>query len=171
MVALKTALSNQEVGAAVWQTRVAQVQLTVARLERQPTAQRTAAATGNGNHAYIATFQIGRYSYVLSMQWDESGGFIHGGHLLTADNYTPRAARQFGLTGVDNGGSYGFTATAGSEVTTFTGSAHSDGTFSITGLPWSFFRGFIGGTFNQMLHPGSMQDYSEAVSNLGTSPG
>ena len=167
---LQTAVRNQEVSAAVWQTRVSQLQITVAGLQNKPTAQRTPQLQSDGTHSYIATFQIGRYSYVLFMQWDESGGFMHGGQLLTADNYTPRAALQFTITGVDNGGSYGFTATSGSAVTTFTGAVRADGDFSVTGLPWSFFRGFVGGTFSQTLHPGTMQDYRSAVSNLGSPP-
>ena len=159
-------LAGRATEVARQQDQIARQQRLIAQLQRTATASRTPVSGSDGLHTYTASFQIDRYTYVLYMQWDESSGFIHDGQIRTDDNYAAKAARSFRFTGVDNGGSYGFTGSDSGASMIFTGTANKDGTFAVAGLPWSVFSGFLGGTFTQTLHPGSLADYTAAAANL-----
>lgn len=170
VAALTTVVAAQQQQLAARQTVIVQQQSRIAQLESTVTAQKTPVYSSDGPHSYIATFQLGRYSYVLFTQWNESNGFVQNGSMRTADNYGARSPKSFTISGVDNNRSYGFTATNGSQTITFTGSANHDGTFTLNGLPWSVFEGFVGGTFSQTLHPGTMQQFTADVGNLAKAP-
>ena len=173
IAALSTQVAGQQAQLAGRATEVARQgdliarqQRLIAQLQRTATASKTPVSGADGRHNYTASFQIDRYTYVLYMQWDESSGFIHDGQLRTDDNYAAKAARSFRFTGVDNGGSYGFTGSDSGATMIFTGTTNKDGTFAVAGLPWSIFSGFLGGTFTQTLHSGSLADYTAAAANL-----
>ena len=173
VAALRTEVAGQQAQLAGQATEVARQgdqiarqQRLIAQLQRAATASRTSVSGADGRHTYTASFQIDRYTYVLYMQWDESSGFIHDGQLRTDDNSAANSARSFRFTGVDNGGSYGFTGGNSGATMIFTGTANRDGTFAVAGLPWSVFTGFLGGTFTQMLHSGTMADFNAAAANL-----
>ena len=166
---LKTAVAVQRSQVLAQQTKIAQQQHTIAQLQHVASAIPTPGYQANGQHGYIASFQIDTYTYVLYMDWVESSGFIHNGRLLTADNYGRNASKSFQFTGVDNNGTFGFTGTDHHVTITFSGTANSNGTFTVTGLPWNVFTGFVGGTFFQTLHAGTLQDYNTAVANLSSS--
>jgi hypothetical protein len=155
---------------AALRTEVAQQQRTIEQLQGLVAAQQTPGNQANGPRSYLASFQIDKYSYVLYVEWDESDGFVRNGRLLTTDNYIRRGAKAYQLSGIDNHGSFGFTAQDQAVTITFSGKAASDGTVTLTGLPWNVFYGFVGGTFTQTLHPGTLQDYDTAVANLAGPP-
>jgi hypothetical protein len=148
------------------QTQVAQLRSRADQLQRLAAAARTAVPQAVGSHSYVATFQLDRYSYAVFLAWDESSGFLRNGRLLTTDNYRHRGAKSFRISGLDNSGSIGFTARDGMVGFTFSGSVATDGTITVSGLPWYVFDGFVGGTSTQKLHPGSEHDYKAAVSSL-----
>ena len=173
VAALRTEVAGQQAQLAGQATEVARQgdqivrqQRLIAQLQRTATASRTPVSGADGRHTYTASFQIDRYTYVLYMQWDESNGFIHDGQLRTDDNAAAKSAQSFRFTGVDNGGSYGFTGGDRGATMIFTGTANRDGTFAVAGLPWSVFSGFLGGTFTQTLHSGTLADFNAAAANL-----
>ncbi len=163
---LRTELARAQHVAATERTEVASQQQTIERLRKAATAQQTPSSPDNGARRYLASFLIDKYSYVLYFDWVETNGFIHDGRMLTADNYGAGSPKSFQFSGVDNNGSYGFTGTGGSAAMTFTGTRNGDGTLTISGLPWSVFSGFVGGTFSQRLHASSMDEYNTALANL-----
>lgn len=169
VVALRTAVADAAARAGARGTEVARLQQQLAQLERAASVTATPTATGNGQHSYIASFQSGGYTYTLFMQWTESNGFLHDGRLRTADNYARETSRSFPLSGVDNDGSYGFTAGDKNAPMTFTGTANADGSFTVSGVPWSVFFGFVGETFTRQLHRGTLQDFNAAVADLARS--
>jgi hypothetical protein len=172
VAALRTVVADQQAHAIAQQTQIAQLQHTIVELQQQPIAASTQTPLNqsNGPHSYLASFQQDKYTYVIFLQWTESAGFIRNGHLRTTDNYAPKASESLQFDGVNNNGSYGFTSNVRGATTTFTGKANTDGTFTVIGLPWSVFSGFIGGTFTETLHTATLQDYNVAVANLGSPP-
>jgi hypothetical protein len=171
VAALSTVVASQQAQAIAQNTEIARLQQRIVQLQ-QPAAilTQTPLNQANGPHSYLASFQVGMYTYVIFLQWTETSGFIHNGRLLTTDNYALKASESLRFDGVNNNGSYGFTTSSQGETTTFTGKANSDGTFTVIGLPWNVFRGFIGGTFSQTLHVATLTDYNAAVANLGSPP-
>jgi hypothetical protein len=151
-------------------TEIAAQQHTIEQLQGIVVAERTPTYRADGLHSYVAAFQIDKYSYVLYLEWVESSGFIHNGRLLTTDNYGRKASKSFQFSGVDNNGSFGFTARVNGATITFSGTAHDNRTFTVSGLPWSVFNGFVGGTFSQTLHAGTLQEYNTDVANLSNPP-
>ena len=170
VAALRTEVAGLREQAVARQTEIAQQQHRIEQLQRIVAAQQTPIYQANGPHSYIALFQIDKYSYILYLQWDESNGFIRNGRILTADNYVRKGSRSFQFNGIDNHGRFGFTGSDHGVTMTFTGAVNSDGSFTVTGLPWYVFYGFVGGTFTQTLHPGTLQDYNADVANLANPP-
>jgi hypothetical protein len=171
VAALTTAVAGQQAQAAARETEIARLQRRIGQLQSTANpATQTSANPANGPHSYLASFQAGKYTYVMYMEWTETSGFTHNGRLLTTDNYAPKASGSLQFAGVNNNGSYGFTTSSQGVTTTFTGKANSDRSFTVIGLPWSVFSGFIGGTFTQTLHPATLRDYNGAVANLGSPP-
>lgn len=168
VLALQTALAGERAQAAAQRTEIAGLRSAIARLQRGAT--QTPVSGSNGRRVYVVSFQLDKYSYILYMEWVESNGFVRGGRLLTADNSVPSGQRSFTFTGLDNNGSYGFTGTDGHTSMTFTGTANGTGTFTVSGLPWSVFSGFVGGTFSQTLHPGTLDEFTASVANLAPPP-
>ena len=170
IAALRTALTGQQQQVAAQKTEIAVQQHRIAQLQTVVPVQKTPANPADGAHSYIASFQLDTYSYVLYLQWTESNGFIRAGQLRTADNYAHKAVKSLQFTGVDDNGSIGFTGADGKTTLTFTGTLQSTGTITVTGLPWSLFEGFVGGTFTQTLHPGTLQDFNAAVASMADPP-
>ncbi len=154
----------------VLRTEIAQQQHSIEHLQSIVGEAKTPIYQADGQHSYVAAFQIDKYSYVLYLQWVESNGFIHDGQLLTTDNYVRKGSRSFQFSGIDNNGRFGFTGSDKRVTMTFSGTTNSNGTFTVIGLPWYVFYGFVGGTFTQTLHPGTLQDYNADVANLANPP-
>ncbi|HWE63181.1 MAG TPA: hypothetical protein VHB98_15815 [Chloroflexota bacterium] len=150
------------------QQRIAQQQQRIAQLQRLVGATQTPTYQANGPHSYIVLFQVDRYSCILYLEWVESNGIIRNGRLLTADNYARKASQSFHFTGVDNNGRFSFTGSGQGLTLTFTGTRNSNGTFTVTGMPWYVFYGFTGGTFSQTLHPATLAQYNAAVASLSS---
>lgn len=155
-----------EATAAALSTEVAQQQRRIAQLQTPDATSQASPVPQTGSHTYLAAFQIDNYGYVIFMEWTESNGFVRNGRLLTADNYASNATKAYQLGGIDNAGSFGFTAQDAAGTIPFTGKANGDGTLTITGLPWYVFKGFMGGTLTQTLHAATLQAFNAAVTNL-----
>jgi hypothetical protein len=168
--ALRTQVGGLQQEVRARQTVVAQQQRAIAQLQSTVAVRQTPVYVTTGARSYLASFQLGTYSYVLYVHWTESQGFIRDGHLLAVSSYAPKKTQSFQIYGLDNNGSFGFTLSARGAPITFTGTANSNGTLTLTNLPWSIFSGFVGGTFTQTLHPGTQQDYTTALANLRTLP-
>ncbi len=169
--ALATVVADQQEQSVAQTTEIAGLRTQVAQLQRTSVpASQTPINPANGPHSYLTFFQVNKYTYVMYMSWVETSGFIQDGKLLTTDNYAAKAAESLQFTGINNNGGYTFTTTLQGASTTYTGKMNSDRSFTVNGLPWKVFSGFVGGTFTQTLHPASMQDYNAAVANLGAPP-
>ncbi len=166
VAALTTQVAREGQLVVAAQTVEARQQQIIEQLQRAATAQPTPSSSDNGARSYLASFLIDKYSYVLYMDWTETNGFIKQGRILTADNYQAHSAKSFQFSGLDNSGSYGFTGTGSSSSMSFTGIRNDNGTLTVSGLPWSIFTGFLGGTFSQTLHPSSVSEFNSAVANL-----
>ncbi|MGH2344015.1 MAG: hypothetical protein ACRDG4_02235 [Chloroflexota bacterium] len=168
---LTTVVAGQQEQAVARNTEIVGLQTRIAQLQSAAAApSRTPVNPANGPHGFLTFFQVNKYTYVMYMAWVEANGFIHHGRLLTTDNYAPKASKSLQFTGINNNGSYSFTTALQGVSTTFTGKMNSDRSFTVNGLPWNVFSGFIGGTFTQTLHTANMQDYNTAVANLGALP-
>lgn len=166
VVGLRTEVAGLRRQAAVQETAIAQQQRRIDQLQRLVAAAQTPTYQANGAHSYIVLFQVDTYSCILYLEWVESNGIMRNGRLLTADNYARKGSKSFHFTGVDNNGRFGFTMSGQGPAITFTGTRNTNGTLTVTGLPWSIFYGFTGGTFNQTLHPATLQQYNAAAANL-----
>lgn len=170
VAALQTEIAGQQGRVAAQQTEIARQQQRINQLQTQVVAPRTPTYQANGPHNYLVLFQVGKYSYILYLEWVESNGIIRDGRLLTADDSARKASRSFQFTGVDNAGTFGFTGGGEGLTLTFSGKLNGDHTLTLSGLPWSVFAGFTGGTFSRTLHPSTLQDYNAAAANLATTP-
>jgi hypothetical protein len=168
VLGLRTEVARYQQQVAVGQTAIARQQQTIAQLQKAATAQPTP-SSDNGTRSYLAKFldSSNKLTFVLYMDWTESNGFIKNGRLLTANDYQAKSERSFQFSGVDNSGSIGFTGTGAASAMTFTGTRNSDGTLTVSGLPWSVFAGIVGGTMPaQTLHQSDINLYNAAVASL-----